>query len=213
MDIEDLFNEKTSETTDINYISLIDLFKSNDNIDILTNLLYKENYLSNNLKIYENIKSLVKKYVKSWIELGKFDNIEDTADTSDNRIYIQLRYYNKLFITTFSNYIVQDNLFQHEIDNNPYNHKYNINNVEKTMAEFQADDYQYLNTINYNDKFNLNTQFKQTYNQIPYYEKCIYNKHYDRKDLGSLTNKSLENINSKRYDNSDLYNNVDYLKK
>jgi hypothetical protein len=64
---------------------------------------------------------------------------------------MQLRYYNKIFITTFSNYIVKDNLFQHEIDNNPYNHKYNINNTEKTMANFQADDYQYLNTINYND--------------------------------------------------------------
>jgi len=213
MDIEDLYKLKTSETEYKNNLSLLNLFKSEDNINELTYLLYNENYLSNNLKIFNDIKKLVNQYVNAWIELGKFDNIEDTADTDYNKLYIQLRYYNKLFINTFSNYIVKYDLFQHELINNPYKHKFTINNTEKTMADFQADDYQYLNTSNYNDKFTLNNQFKENYNHIPQYEKWIYNKHYDRKDSGSLRDRALENMNYKKYDNTELYNNIDYLKK
>ena len=87
-----------------------------------------------------------------------------------------------------------------------------IKYLKKKLSDFQADDYQYLNTNNYNDKFTLNTNFKRSYNKIPYYEKWIYNKHYDREDIGSLSSYALENKNSKIYNNNELYNNLDYLK-
>jgi hypothetical protein len=222
MDIEELYNLKNSVTEKVHTNSLLDLFKSDDNINILSRLLYKNNYLSNNSQIYNNIRELVKKYINSWIQLGKFDNIQDTANNGNNdnngnngnnQIYIQLRYYNNLFIKTFSNNIVNDNLYKHEIDNNAYKHKFNVNNKEKTMAEFQADDYQYISSTNYNDKFTLNDQFTSDYHKIPYYEKWLYNKHYDTKDLGSLTNRALENIQPKKYNNNELLNNIEYLKK
>lgn len=213
MDIEELYKLKLAETTNINTLSLVDLFKSEINLNILTNQLYKNNYLPNNSELYNKIKESTNKYINAWITLGKFDNVEIDNNNNDNRIYILLRYYNKLFIDTFSIYITGNNYLEHEIANNPYHHKYNINNTIKTMDEFQADDYQYINGTNNNDKFTLNTHFTKAYNQIPYYEKCLYNKHYDRQDMGSLTNRSLEKSNSKKYDNTELLNNIDYLKK
>jgi hypothetical protein len=211
MDIVKLFTTKNTITENIKFKSVKQLFGSIENINYLSNILYRENYLSNNRELYNNIKNKVKKYIKSWINLGKFDNIDDSFlpnyDTD-----LQLKYYNKLFIDTFKDQIIDYNLYNSEIQNNPYSHKFLIKNEKKNMSDFQADDYQYLNTNNYNEKFTLNTQFKKSYNQIPYYEKWIYNKHYDRKDTGSLETRSLENKNSKIYNNKDLYNNLDYLK-
>ena len=103
-------------------------------------------------------------------------------------------------------------LIENEIKNNPYNHKIIINNKEKKISDLQADEFQYISFNNYNDKFNLNTNFTKDYNKIPYYEKGLYKKNYDRKDKGSLRNRSLENTNSNIYNNSELINNIDYLK-
>jgi hypothetical protein len=211
MDIVKLFNNKNTLTPNIKLENIKELFSSIDNINYLSNILYRENYLSNNKELYNDIKNKVNKYINSWINLGKFDNIEDCYLPNCN-IDLQLKYYNKLFIDTFKDEIINYNLYNSEIENNPYNHTFLIKDKKKKLSDFQADDYQYLNTNNYNDKFTLNTNFKRSYNNIPYYEKWIYNKHYDREDIGSLSSYALENKNSKIYNNNELYNNLDYLK-
>lgn len=211
MDIIKLFNNKNTITQNIEFKTIKELFSSQDNINYLSNILYRENYLPNNREMYNHIKNKVKKYINSWINLGKFDNIEDCYLPNCN-LDLQLQYYNKLFIDTFKDQIINYNLYNSEIKNNPYNHTFLIKNQKKKLSDFQAEDYQYLNPNNYNDKFTLNTNFKRSYNKIPYYEKWIYNKHYDRSDIGSLSSRSLENKNSKIYNNKELYNNLEYLK-
>ena len=211
MDIVKIFNNKNIITQNIKFKTIKELFSSQDNINYLSNILYRENYLPNNREIYNHIKNKVKKYINSWINLGKFDNIEDCYLPNCN-LDLQLQYYNKLFIDTFKDQIINYNLYNSEIKNNPYNHTFLIKNQKKKLSDFQAEDYQYLNPNNYNDKFTLNTNFKRSYNKIPYYEKWIYNKHYDRSDIGSLSSRSLENKNSKIYNNKELYNNLEYLK-
>lgn len=212
MDIQDIYYKKTALTENIKDITLKDLFQSEENINLLTSILYNNNFLPNNSNIYNSINKIVINYVKSWINLGKFDNLSDKYNNTEY-VYIQLRYYNKVFIDTFNNEIVNGDMLQHEIDNNPYKHKFITSNEEKTISEIQTEDFQYITFNNYNDKFNVNSQFKRLDNQIPEYEKWIYNKHYDRNDLGSLTNKALENYNYKKYNNDELLNNVSYLKK
>ena len=147
MDIVKLFTTKNTITENIKFKSVKQLFGSIENINYLSNILYRENYLSNNRELYNHIKNKVKKYIKSWINLGKFDNIDDSFlpnyDTD-----LQLTYYNKLFIDTFKDQIIDYNLYNSEIQNNPYSHKFLIKNEKKNMSDFQADDYQYLNTNN-----------------------------------------------------------------
>ena len=96
MDIVKLFTTKNTITENIKFKSVKQLFGSIENINYLSNILYRENYLSNNRELYNHIKNKVKKYIKSWINLGKFDNIDDSFlpnyDTD-----LQLKYYNKLF--------------------------------------------------------------------------------------------------------------------
>lgn len=211
MDIVDLFIKKNTQTDNINSQTIKDLFQSENNINYLSNKLYREKYLSNNQNLYIEVKNKVKQYIKSWISLGKLDNLEESSNKLSNSQEI-LIYYNRLFIDTFKNIIVDYNLIDNEIKNNPYNHKVIINNKLKSISELQADEYQYISFNNYNDKFNLNTHFKKDYNKIPYYEKGLYKKHYDRQDKGSLRNRSLQNTNSKLYNNNELFNNIDYLK-
>ena len=58
-------------------------------------------------------------------------------------------------------------------------------------------------------KYVLNTN---KYNKIPYYEKGLYTKHIDHVDNGSFRERKLENNNFKKYNNSELLNNVSYLR-
>lgn len=130
MDIVKLFTTKNTITENIKFKTVKQLFGSIENINYLSNILYRENYLSNNRELYNHIKNKVKKYIKSWINLGKFDNIDDSFlpnyDTN-----LQLTYYNKLFIDTFKDQIIDYNLYNIEIQNNPYSHKFLIKNEKK----------------------------------------------------------------------------------
>ena len=125
-------------------------------------------------------------------------------------------YYNDLFITAFTNRIVnvQGGQLNYEINNNPYKQDILSNGKNIKISDMIASDYENINTSNYENVYTSNRNFKQRDNKIKYYEKAIYNKNIDMKDSGSLKNNiSKDNISFKRYDNKDLLNNVSYLLK
>ncbi len=216
MDIIDLFIQKNLPTENIISNNIKDLFQSQDNINKLSFILYKETYLSNNQEQLDKIKLDVKKYIDIWISTEKLDKLIETNSFSINNKIEQLSFYNKLFIDTFKNVIVNYDQYQFEINNNPYKHilSYKINSkiVKKKYNDLNSEDYQYLSFNNYNDKFNLNSQFNINYNKIPYYEKSLYKKNYDIVDIGSFRERKLVNNNYRKYNNNELLNGIDYLK-
>lgn len=217
MDILYSFIYKNLETKNIKFKSVKELFQSDDNKYKLTQNLYREVYLPNNQKLFNQIKQKVDKYVSIWAESGKLDKLEETVGYSINAPEEQLRYYNKLFIDTFKNVIVNYDTYNFEINNNPYKHilEYKINDkqINKKISDLLPNDFNYISFNNYNDQYNLNNNFKAKYNKIPYYERSIYRKNYDILDMGSFRERKLDNNNYKRYNNNELLNNVDYLRK
>lgn len=217
MDILYSFIYKNLETKNIKFKSVKELFQSNENKYKLTQNLYREVYLPNNQKLFNDVKKKVDKYVNIWVNSGKLDRLEETVGYSINAPEEQLRYYNKLFVDTFKNVIVNYDTLNFEINNNPYKHilEYKINekSVNKKISDLLANDFDYISFNNYNDQYNLNNNFKAKYNKIPYYERSIYRKNYDILDMGSFRERKLDNNNYKRYNNKELLNNVDYLRK
>jgi hypothetical protein len=221
MDIFDLFINKNKETN-VKFITVKDRFQSKENKDKLSHNLYREIYLSNNQSLFNKIQEKVNKYVELWISNGKLDKLKETNSYSINDPELQLNYYNKLFIDTFKNAIINYNTMESEIINNPYKHiieykKINNDNKEiniiKKISDLTVEDYNYITFNNYNDINNVNTNFNTNYHKIPYYEKALYKHNYDILDMGSFRERKLINNNYKRYNNNELINNVDYLRK
>jgi hypothetical protein len=215
MDLENWYNSK-NETTKIYLKSVKESFQLDSNIYRLSQIIYRKLYSTNNENKYEEIKSKVKIAVNEWVTQGKLDNIEETASFISNEITLQLDYYNDLFITAFTNRIVnlQGGQLNYEINNNPYKQTILSDGKNIKISDMIASDYQNININSYENVYTSNGNFTQKYNQISFYEKAIYNKNIDMKDEGSLRkNISKENISFKRYDNKDLINNVPYLLK
>lgn len=225
MDIVNLFIRKNIPTKDIKYKSVKELFESDENKSKLAHVIYREIYLPNNQTLYNEIRKKVDKYVNLWIQNGKLDRLTETNSYSINAPDEQLNFYNKLFIDTFKNLIINFDTYQSEIDNNPYKHiieyKIKVNNnlsketeyKKKNISEILAQDYDFITFNNYNDKYTLNTNFTPNYHKIPYYEKALYKRNYDMLDMGSFRERKLLNDNYKRYNNDELMNNVNYLRK
>jgi hypothetical protein len=215
MDLERLYNSR-NETTKIYLKSVKESFQLNSNISLLSQIIYRKLYSTNNETIYEEIKNKVKIAVNEWVTQGKLDNPEETASFISNEITLQLEYYNSLFITAFINRMVdiQGGQLNYEINNNPYKQQILSDGKYIKISDMIASDYENMNTSNYENIYTSNTHFKQRDNQIKYYEKALYNKNIDMKDAGSLRkNISKENISFKRYDNKELLTNVSYLLK
>jgi hypothetical protein len=216
MDIVKSFIQKNLLTEDNNkelsFKSIKDLFSSEDNINNVSRILYRELYLPNNQTKFNKTKSLVQQYVKLWTDGGYLDKFANT--TSDfNDLNEQLRYFNSLFINYYKSKLVNATDFiQHEIDNNPYKQIYEYKLNKKKNDDILADDYNYITFNNYNDKYTVNMQFPRTYNKIPYYEKGLYSRNVDYLDNGSFRERKLINNNFKKYNNQELLNNVDYLR-
>ena len=216
MDIVKSFIQKNLITTDndkeLSFKSIKDLFSSEDNINNVSRILYRELYLPNNQTKFNKTKSLVQQYIKLWIESGNLDKFANTA-SDFNDLNEQLRYYNSLFINYYKYKLVNAGDFmQHEIDNNPYKHIYEYKLNKKKNDDILADDYNYVTFNNYNDRYTVNMQFPRTYNKIPYYEKGLYSKNVDYSDNGSFRERKLINNNFKKYNNNELLNNVKYLR-
>jgi len=217
MDIVNLFIKKFLPTENVKYKTVKELFQSEENKNILSQNLYREVYLSNNQELYDKIKKNVDKYVEIWIKTGKLDKLSETTGYSINAPEEQLRFYNKQFIDTFREVLTNYDTYNFEIENNPYKHilsyKVNSQKINKKISELQADDINYITFNNYNDKFNNNLLFNSKYHKIPYYERSIYRRNYDVLDMGSFRERKLVNDNYKLYNNEELINNVDYLRK
>lgn len=217
MDIINLFIQKFLPTENVKYKSVKELFQSDENKITLSQNLYRELYLSNNQELYNNIQKNVDKYVDIWIKNGKLDKLSETTGYSINSPDEQLRFYNKQFIDTFREVLTNYDTYNFEIENNPYKHilsyKVNSKKINKKISEIQADDIDYITFNNYNDKFNNNLLFNANYHKIPYYERSIYRRNYDVLDMGSFRERKLVNDNYKLYNNEELLNNVDYLRK
>lgn len=202
-----LFNFKNEITKDVKIITVKEQFKSDDNINKLSHIIYNSLYLPNNEEKYYHIKIKVSQFVNSWINLGKLDNLEETANFTSHEPITLLNYYNKLFIDTFINEYTNFDMYNYEKINNPYKHtvKFDSETDYKKNSDITIDNIHNLNFINYNDKYNLTTTLKQKYNQIPYYEKSLYKKNIDMTYTDGLNIHELENKNSKIYNNDDLY--------
>lgn len=215
MDLVSLYNSR-NETTKFYLKSVKESFQLDSNISLLSQIIYRKLYSTNNETKYEEIKVKVKIAVNEWVKQRKLDNPEETASFISNEITLQLEYYNSLFITAFINRIVdiQGGQLNYEINNNPYKQQILSDGKYIKISDMIASDYENMNTSNYENVYTSNANFKQRDNQIKYYEKAIYNKNIDMKDAGSLRNNvSKESISFKRYNNKDLLTNVPYLLK
>ena len=205
-----------NETTKIYLKTVKESFQLDSNISKLSQIIYRNLYSTNNENKYEEIKAKVKIAVNEWIAKGKLDTLEETASFISNEITLQLDYYNDLFITEFTNRIVniQNGQLNYEINNNPYKQNILSNGKYIKISDMLASDYENMNISNYDNVYTSNGNFTQKYNKIKYYEKSIYNKNIDMKDAGSLRNNiSKENTTFKRYNNKELLTNVPYLLK
>jgi hypothetical protein len=217
MDILDIFINRNKETN-VKFLTVKERFQSEENKNKLSHILYREVYLPNNQNLFNKIRENVNKYVDIWIKNNKLDNLKETNSYSINDSDLQLRYYNKIFIDTFKNVITNYNTMEFEINNNPYKHvieykKNNNENITKKISDLTVNDYNYITFNNYNDKNTLNNNFDNKYHKIPYYEKSLYRHNYDIVDMGSFRERKLVNNNYKKYNNNELLNNVDYLRK
>lgn len=225
MDLENWYNLQSinvavdssrNETTKIYLKTVKESFQLDSNISKLSQIIYRNLYSTNNENKYEEIKAKVKITVNEWITKGKLDTLEETASFISNEITLQLDYYNDLFITEFTNRIVniQNGQLNYEINNNPYKQNILSNGKYIKISDMLASDYENMNISNYDNVYTSNGNFTQKYNKIKYYEKSIYNKNIDMKDAGSLRNNiSKENTTFKRYNNKELLTNVPYLLK
>lgn len=213
-----LFIQKNKETKILNNShnlstpgikSINELFISNENILKLSQILYRELYISNNIELFDKIKANVYKYTKLWVDSNKLSKfISDDYILNYNE---QLRYINHLFINYYREFLLNGKSFiEHEMyDNNPYKHIYNYKINNKLNL---TNDYNELVFNNYNDKYTTNLRFSNNYNKIPYYEKSLYSKNIDKNDNGSFRERKLLNNNFKKYNNNELFNGLDYLK-
>jgi hypothetical protein len=217
MDLEDWYNSR-NETTK-NYLkSVKDSFQLDSNKTKLSQTIYRKLYSTNNENKYEEIKKIIQVEINEWVKHGKLDNIEETAGFSSDDVILQLDYCNNLFIKAFINEFVNKygGQLKYEIINNPYKQEILSNGKIIKISDMIASDYENMNvsTQGYENVHTSNGNFTSEYNKIPFYEKAIYVKNIDRKDVGSLRNNiSKVNISYKRYDNHELLTNVSYLLK
>ncbi len=94
---------------------IIELFKSAENINILTELIINKNSMGLNIGIDKfSIKNKISEFVNSWITLGKFNNPISTLSITD-----LLNYYNKEFVFEFSNIILPMDMLDYKSVTNP----------------------------------------------------------------------------------------------
>lgn len=215
MDVLDLYIKKNLQTENGTIPSINKLFISNENIYKLTKILYRELYIYNNEKLFNELKQKVILYSNKWVE-----PINTNGDSSLDKFITKsfhnhnekLDYINNLFINYYKNKLLDGKTFyEHEIQNNPYKKKYDykIKNIDSYPSENLNDS---LSFNNYNTKYTTNLQFSNKYHKIPYYEKSLYRKNIDKDDNGSFRERKLLNNNFKKYNNNELLNNIDYLK-
>lgn len=216
MDLVKIFIQKNLTTEvdnkELKLSSVKELFNSIENKNNVSRILYRELHLPNNPIKFNKIKSLVNQYINIWSESDDFNKFIKSIDHNYN-LNERLRYVNSLFINFYKTKLLNINDFmQHEIDNNPYQDIFEYQMNKKKNSDILVDDYNYITFNNYNDKYTTNLQFSNKYNKIPYYEKGLYTKHIDHLDNGSFRERKLENNNFKKYNNSELLNNVSYLR-
>lgn len=217
MDLEDWYKSK-NETTKIYLKSVKESFQLDSNKIKLSQIIYRKLYSTNNENKYKEVKNIVNIAINEWVKLGKLDKLEETASFIANDITLQLDYYNNLFINSFINNIVnkQGGQLNYEINNNPYKQEILTNGKKIKISDILASDYENINvsTQGYTDLYTSNGNFTPKYNKVKFYEKALYTRNIDTKELGSLEkNVSKMNMTYKRYNNNELLNNVSYLSK
>lgn len=187
--------------------TIIELFNSEENQKQLTFLiLQKIKY--NTYNKHNKVLNLVKQYITSWINLGKFESIQNklfyeisTQDLSGSVFESRqsssrmiLVYYNNIFVDKFSEVI------SHKIQNSGNNNIFQNTINGKSVSDFTVEDYRNLNVKSEEPKFNF---YKKT--KIPFYRKTMNVRNYDNNDIGGLKQSEI-NLNYKKYNMSDLKN-------
>ena len=202
MDIYDLYIEKNENTT-IYLPQVKELFSSDKNKLYLSRIISKQIYVSDNDERYKILQQDINNEIDKYIKDGKLDNLEETADIVSNEITLQLKYYNSIFISYYTNKKSNLNQYQFELDNNPYKQETNINGNKKLFKDFLASDYENMSISNYQDTFTLNGNFTARYNKIPYYRKVLHNRNIDRSIAGNnMVRDSKQNVSYLRKNNN-----------
>ncbi len=195
-----LYINKNRYTDDIVHLTVEKLFLTQNNLDKLYRIIYRELFLPNNSVLFKDTKLKVDVLANEWANSGglsKFVDVNSLYDVNE-----QLDYINNIFISYCRFKFANSNLIEHEIENN---HKPN-------KIFLLASDYEKIGFNNYKSNYTNNMQFSKNYHKIPYYEKSLYSKKYDISDNGSFRERKLVNDNSKKYNNNELFNNVNYLR-
>lgn len=201
-----------NENTQIHLPSVKDTFISRKNKIYLSNIISKQLFISNNNTRYTQLENDVNKEIDVWVNKGKLDKLAETADIVSDDITLQLNYYNSLFITHYLNKNTNLDQYQYELDNNPYQQETVINGKKKKFKDFLASDYENMSVSNYQESFT--GRFDKKYNEIPFYRKALHNRNVDRSFSGNeISSDSKINIKYKKYNNSDLLDNISYLRK
>lgn len=209
MDLYNLYLAK-NENTPIYLKSVKDQFISDSNKLLLSRVISKELYVTNNDERYKQLQQNIFNEITNWVATGNLDKLDETADLVSTEITLQLKYYNHLFIKHYVHKIMKFDQYQFELDNNVYRQEHNINGSKKTFKEFSNNDYENMNIGDYQNTFTFNSR----YNKIPFYRTVLHNRNVDRSAKGNdFRFESKPNLTFKKYNNSDLLNNVSYLRK
>lgn len=199
-----------NESTQIYLPRVRDTFISAKNKNYLSKIISKQLYTTNNDNRYKQLEIDISAEIEKWAQTGKLDKLAETADLVSNEITLQLNYCNSLFIKHYLNKSSNLNQYQFELDNNPYKQETIINGEKKKFKDFLASDYENMSVSNYQDTF---TSYERN-NQIPFYRKALHNRNVDRSfDGNDMAFDSKINMKYKKYNNSDLLDNVSYLRK
>jgi len=184
-------------------LTLKDKFSSDDNINTLCDMYVRNNRYNIDLNI---IKSSIKKYIDSWILLGKFDNVEDIWCRGDDAILID---YNQKFMDAFQTNISTDIKVTGLPNNESNPFRDTFNGLDgKLFKDYDFNDIK--NMYVQSDTSNLMNFSIRGPNKrglgIKYYEKSLYHRPYDRDEDGSIlySAKEDETLFYKTYDMSEV---------
>ena len=187
---EKLYLYKRAETTPYSELTIKEYMISNENIDVLTQIMIQELDMDSSLS-YKQIKKKIINYMNSWLNLGKLDDERVLGEILQHNKNVAIDHLNQLFIDTFKEnfYEVKD---YYKEDINPFK----VTKGGKLHADMLVDDIRALNIQSNQQLISVNQQVLIRDNKIKHYNILGKGRHYDRKNN--------EGLNSSGYDRETL---------
>jgi len=186
---------KEYDITENSNLNVKKIMSSPENINLLTSMMIQELGLDSNMT-EDSVRLKVKKYIDSWVNMGKFDDINITRTMLQDNIDTTIDYINQMFIETFKEEFSPIKNYYEE-DVNPFR----TTKQGKLHKDMYVEDIRNLNVQSQQTVFNAHDQFLVRDNSIPYYNQLGRGRHYDREINDGLNSSGYdkENISYKRY--------------